>query len=128
LRDISSQREISALLNSSQTNETLTSNSLNNLIGNWSFAGYYRGNFFSAKADLDRNSSYTSNGTIQVVGDRNQSYQVNGTYKLVDDRMLLYFVSDDGIQSVYLLENIKHDSFYAFNPNSFESYLFLRIS
>jgi hypothetical protein len=81
----------------------------------------------SAKADLDRDGFYTSQGTIQV-SENNYSYQVNGTYKLAYDRMLLYFVSDNGIQSIYLLENIKNDSFYAFNPNSFESYIFFKIS
>jgi hypothetical protein len=137
--DISSQVGINAsLLNSSQMSGMLNSNSLNGntimesesknyLAGNWTFTGNIRENIISAKADLDPNSFYTSQGILQV-GDKNRHYHVNGTYKIAENRMLLYFVSHDGRQSVYLLENIKNDSFYAFNPNSLESYFFLRIS
>jgi hypothetical protein len=71
------------------------------------------------------NSSYIAKGIIQINGD-SKPYQVKGLYKLAIDRMLLYFVTIDGVQSVYLLENPKN-SFYAFNPNSMESYVFIKI-
>ena len=76
---------------------------------------------------MKSNSSYIAKGIIQINGD-SKPYQVKGLYKLAVDRMLLYFVTDDGIQSVYLLENPKKDSFYAFNPNSMESYVFIKIT
>jgi hypothetical protein len=109
-------------------NSSSTSNLRTNLKGNWTLNGYSRGNIVHADLTLGDNKSYILKGEI-VFNDKNFPFTESGKYVFNQNRMIIYFLNTiDNIQSAYILENVKNNSFDAFNPNSLDSLTFRRLA
>jgi hypothetical protein len=89
--------------------------------------GYSTDNPVFSEVTFRTNGSYELTGMILHDGHK-ASFHNSGIYKFINEGSMLLFVTMEGEQIIYTLENIKQSSFSASNPNSIEYYNFIKLA
>jgi hypothetical protein len=96
--------------------------------GKWAIFGHHGNNIIYADANLKSDDSYNLTGILDLENNGVVTSDSVGHYALEYSRGLLFLSNSDGLLSAYIINNMRNDSFYAFNPNTGEAYNFLRTS